>query len=387
MPSTPKPRPGEGITLTYDSKGRPRYKVRVRVGGNATGKGQKFASGTFDTLSKAREFRDETRTARRKGNVAITSKMPFRDYAEEWLRRVIASPKTRETTVGSYRSHVNNANRAFGDKPIGKITRADIEQLVATYAANGRSITTATYLIRELRSIFRDAMEDGLIARNPAARVEAQGKPKVERDALEPDEFEKVRQQLRTGKETAPDWALWQLTLSGLRRGEVMGLRWSDIDLKAGTVAINRSRVKGVHGAGSQVGKPKTKRGLRVLFISEMPDLMAALRELRDRQLADFGGEQVRSGYLALDEYGEPLAPVRWTRRWMSALKAAGVRPLPLHSARHTAITRLREAGVPDFIVAEWAGHDENIMRGVYTHAQEKGLREAGSALGKVIGG
>lgn len=384
MPTPPKPRPGEPIRLTFDGKNRPRYKVRIRVAGGDSGAGQRFANGTFDSLTEARNFVEETRSARRKGEVSVTSKMPFRDYAEEWLRRVAASPRVRPNTLVSYTTHVNLANAAFGDKALGKITRADIEQLVADYAAKGRSVTSSAYTLRQLRAIFRDAQEDGLITRNPAAKVEAQGRPKVDRDALTPAELRKVREVLRTGKETADDWALWQLTLAGLRRGEVMGLRWNDIDLKAGTVSVRRSRVKTLRG--EQIGKPKTRRGERTLYVGEMPELVEALKALRERQLATYGGEQVRTGYLALNDFGEPLGVTRWTKRWYDALEAAGVRRLPLHAARHTAVTMLRNAGVPDYVVAAWAGHDETVMRGVYTHVQEKELRAAGTALASVIG-
>jgi integrase len=88
-----------------------------------------------------------------------------------------------------------------------------------------------------------------------------------------------------------------------------------------------------------------------------------------------------------VDETGGPLRPERWTILWREHCKAAGVRAVTLHAAGHSSVTAMRDAGVADHVVAAWHGHDEYIMRKVYSHAQAEGLAAAGTALEWVFSG
>lgn len=121
------------------------------------------------------------------------------------------------------------------------------------------------------------------------------------------------------------------------------------------------------------------------LPIKDMLKVLAALRALREVQLAAFGGVQATEGYLAIDAAGQPLDPRVWTKRWVAACEPAGIAPKPLHAARHTSVTMMRDAGVPDHIVAGRHGHDESLMRGTYTHSQADELAKAGAALAGVL--
>src|SRR4029079_10452629 len=118
------------------------------------------------------------------------------------------------------------------------------------------------------------------------------------------------------------------LTLAGLRRSEVMGLRWSDVDFAAQTVTIVRGRVV-VDGKVSEDGDPKTRRGRRVLHMTD--DLRSVLRRMRDEQGAQFGFEHARSGRLAVNEAGEDLRPERYSDLWREACQAAAVPVCTLH--------------------------------------------------------
>lgn len=383
MAAPAKPRKGEPIRLVVTKTGEPRYRVVLDAEPSPDGKRRQIRS-THPNLSTARDFVRQWKADRSRGTLVAPEKQTFRQHAANWLAAREASSRTRATTITGYKTHVNTANAAFGDKALSKITSADVAALVSEYAAKGRTATSSAYLIRILRAIFREAIEDGVLVRNPAARVEAQGKPVKEREALTAAEVAKVRAWLAEDDQSKPSFACWLLTLYGLRRGEVMGLRWSDISLSGAdpTIRIQRSRVRhGVGGQAEQVGAPKTKNGLRTLPIKDMPALVESLRALRKDQLQTFGAEQVRSGYLAVWPDGTPYPPAKWSKLWDAAVAGAKVKRVSLHAARHSSVTTMRDAGVPDHIVAEWHGHDENIMRRVYSHAHGKQLRGAGGAL------
>jgi integrase len=228
-----------------------------------------------------------------------------------------------------------------------------------------------------------EAQRRKLRGNNPAEFVEPSGAESKTRQAFTVAQAAKIKR--RVSLDVL--FACWLLTLNGLRRSEVLGLRWSDIDLQAGTLTVQRGRV--IVPGGTAEGKTKTRRGKRTLPLSAIPELMAALRALRKAQLAAFGAEHVRTGYLAVDEHGEPIHPADYSAAWNAHVEAAlgdEVDSFTLHSARHASVTAMRDAGVPDHVVAAWHGHDEAVMRATYTHAHEEALAVAGEALAMAYG-
>jgi len=312
-----------------------------------------------------------------RGSFVMPDRQSFEQYAEQWHK--VRAERVREITARSYKGCLGHAYAEFGAKPLAKVTRADVERMVSALNSAKRSKRTASLTLFVVRSVFEDALHDGLIVRNPAARVEALGRDPKNRDAFSSAELAKLRERLSTDRLAG----CWLMTLYGLRRSEVMGLRWHDVDLSARTLSITRGRVD-VDGRRTAEGPTKTRRGVRTLPLPA--DVLAALRELRQSQLAAFGAEQVRSGYLAVDAKGELMRPERWSDLWRDACQAAGVPVKTLHAARHTSVTTMRDACVLDHLVGAWHGHDEVVMRRTYSHADAEGLAAAGAALAGVLG-
>ena len=122
-----------------------------------------------------------------------------------------------------------------------KITRTDIERLAASLTDAGRRARTCSLTLFVQRSIFGQALDDGLIVRNPAAKVQASGTAPKQRQALSAGDLATLRAHVagdRLG-------AVWWLTLAGLRRSEILALTWADVDLSAGTVTVSRSITSG----------------------------------------------------------------------------------------------------------------------------------------------
>jgi integrase len=177
---------------------------------------------------------------------------------------------------------------------------------------------------------------------------------------------------------------LWYLALSGLRRGEIAGLMWADVDLAAGTLIITRHRVQA--GAGTVVeNEPKTLASRRTLPLDE--SLVGVLKRASARYAAErlaLGSAHADSGYVAVNEAGEPYAPL--TRMWRKLTKAAGVRPIRLHDARHSCGTALHLRGAPLAVIAKWLGHaDAGTTARIYAHSQDDALVAAGQTLGAVV--
>ena len=232
-------------------------------------------------------------------------------------------------------------------------------------------------------AVFEEAIEEDLATRNPAKRVKPRGKAPVERRAMSGTEYERLQVAI-AGNEYE---ALWLLSLAGPRRSEVLGLKWSDLDLEERTLAVKRGRVeignrgKELTGSDSstEVGEPKTSNGYRTLPLP--PSILDALKRLRATQMQDLGLGQVRDGFVAVNAVGQPLRPEVYSDEWKKLLAGAKIGDYTLHEARHTSVTRARGAGVPDHAVAEWHGHDENVTRQTYSHSSQESLREVASAL------
>jgi integrase len=179
---------------------------------------------------------------------------------------------------------------------------------------------------------------------------------------------------------------LWYLALSGLRRGEIAGLRWSDLDLDARTVSIERNRVQA--GAGNVVeGDPKTLSSRRTLPLDD--GLVVVLRRASARYAEErlaLGTDHRDSGYVAVNEIGEPHTPDTLTRMWLKMAKAAGVRPIRLHDARHSCGTAMHLRGVPVAVIAKWLGHaNPAVTTSLYGHSQDDALKAAAKSLGAVV--
>jgi hypothetical protein len=205
---------------------------------------------------------------------------------------------------------------------------------------------------------------------------------------IAPEPYERAPDEIRRALRAADKdrhGHLWYLALSGLRRAEIAGLKWSDIDFTAGTLTIARGRVQA--GAGNVVeGDPKTLSSRRTLPLDD--GLVGILRRASVRYAEErlaLGAAHADSGYVAVNEAGQPYTPDTLTRMWHKLAKAAGVRPIRLHDARHSCGTALHLRGVPLAVIAKWLGHaDASITARIYAHSQDEALREAGKSLGGV---
>ena len=177
-------------------------------------------------------------------------------------------------------------------------------------------------------------------------------------------------------------------------RGEVLGLRWSDIDLRASTLTVNQARVLVEYQV--RIEEPKSRNGKRTLPLDG--ELVAALATLCKRQLDESAGAGAayRSGLAGLDWYqggeyvitdqaGTPVHPEWYSDEFGRLLKRAGLRRITLHDSRHTTLTLMEHAGVPISIISKWAGHyDSAFTQKTYVHASDEDLQRGQAALARI---
>ena len=175
----------------------------------------------------------------------------------------------------------------------------------------------------------------------------------------------------------------WELALSGLRRGEIAGLRWSDVDLDAKSLTVVNNRVNA--GGHTVENDPKSATSRRTLPLPNR--LVSVLKVARRRQAA----ERLALGYGAWEyvvsnEIGDPYSPSVLSRYWREAVAAAGLRHIKLHAAWHTCATLMHLQGVPVAVIAAWIGHrDATLTMRLYAHSQDDALKAAGATLDRVV--
>jgi len=284
----------------------------------------------------------------------------------DWLPAVRAT--IRPTTYVSYEGHVRRyLVPALGDKRLDEITPSDLNRLYAQLLAKLRPATVRA-IHATVRSALRDAVKWGSLDRNPAERADPPKQAHAEMTVWTAAELGTFLDKVRDHS-LYPLWLT--LAMTGLRRGEALGLRWSDVDLETRRLKVRQT----VLHAGSQViiGQPKTARGRRVVVIDQgTADVLAGMPRL---------GELI---FCHPD--GRNLHPGEVTRTFLTLVDATGLRRIRLHDLRHTHATLALQAGVHPKIVSERLGHSSIAFTlEVYSHALPSLQEEAAAQIASLI--
>ena len=283
------------------------------------------------------------------------------------------------------------ARAEFGSTRLQRLTRADVERLVRDMLATGgrggtgRSPRTVALLLTILVKSLNDAVHEGIVATNVAARVRKPAQQHREMETWTPEQMSAFL----AAVEDDPLVGAWHLSALGLRRGEVLGLRWSDVDFERGVLHVRQARVQARNTV--VVNEPKTARGRRTLPMH--PGLVAALRATRQRTMLDAAvvplrqrGARDGDRVVVVDAVGQPLTPDRYSDLFEQHVRAADLPPIRLHDMRHSALSILLAQGVPVHVVARLAGHDPSVTLRTYAHAQDAAMQTAVDQLGALFG-
>ena len=298
-----------------------------------------------------------------------------------------------EAPVNGYAYSLAPLRQKHGNLAAQKLTRQNLDKLLialrdgGTNTAKGqprrawspRSLNEAIDAWRLMLAYGCDRRD---LAHDVAAPMKKVPRPRREMQTYTPDE---IRLVLRAADKDRNEH-LWYLALSGLRRGEIAGAKWSDIDFDARTITIARNRVQ-VGAATVVENEPKTQSSRRTLPLDE--GLISVLKRASvryEKEKLALDAAHLDSGYVACNEAGKPYMPGALTNMWHRLTAAAGVRPIRLHDARHSCGTALHLRGVPMAVIAKWLGHaDASITARIYAHSQDEALRSASATLGQVV--
>ncbi|WP_285031982.1 site-specific integrase [Mycolicibacterium sp. lyk4-40-TYG-92] len=362
-----------------------RYRVKVDVGAHPETGIRQQAKRHCRTESEARKVLAELQNKAATGTYVSPSKLTVEELCANY---VAGRHNLRESSLSKLEYDLAPLRERHGKLPVQKLTKTHIDKLVTDLLAGGTKTTkgrtrrpwspiAVNKTISSIDQVLADALTQKIVTSNVAANVARVSAAHKDVDTFTAAEVGRLRKHFGT---TRLGHA-WELALYGLRRGEIAGLRWSDIDLTARTLAIVNNRVSA--GGVTVENDPKSVASRRELPLPER--LTKVLRAAKKRQTAErlAIGEHYGAGdYVVCNEAGEPYNPAVLSRYWAEAVKAAGVRHIKLHGARHTAATLMHLDGVPVAVIAAWIGHsDPTLTLRVYAHSQADALKSAGDVL------
>lgn len=345
------------VEVGRDINGKPTYKW---VGGSTTKELHDaivrvyIESGLIETLVGATFAEDEKPKEK---------SIKFKKYVSQWIE-VYKAPKLKPTTLKNYRSVLNkHLYPAFGKYEMNDVTTDDVQLWLNKNADLANK--TLKEILGLMSMIYEDAIEDGEATKNPtkSRKLVIPSTKKTEREALTLDQFKAINDNLAVlPLEERRMMAL--LMYTGMRRGEVLGLMWEDIDPTTNEIHVRRNVTYTTNQP--HIGTTKTEAGCRVIPL--IPILW---------ELLEYHGE---TGYIFGGE--KPFTRMNYNRRWYHIKKNLDLFGATAHVFRHTFLTLLSNAGVQPKIIQVIAGHaDIAVTMNRYTHGQHSEILNAGKAF------
>ena len=328
------------------------------------------------------------------GRLVGADKQTVEMFLNGWIASYERSQTVKPTTAHLAKATINHALiPALGAVRLIALDVKTIEKFLGDLLENGRTENKSNQPVglspKYVRNIFgvlhralNDAVRWGVLPHNPATNVEL---PRYERSPIKPWSGEQAGtfiQYAETKKD--PYYAIWRLLLvTGLRRGELVGLRWSDVDMPEGKITVSQTRV--MAGNKCITTTPKSRAGSRTISID--PNTVIALAQLKNEQ--EYRAEQLGSwqtDLIATTDDGRPLPPTWLYLRFKSAQRGSGLPFIHLHQARHTAVTWQLSVGTPAHIVSTRTGHRKtSTTTDVYAHFMPEQDNQASLTIGYAL--
>ena len=306
-------------------------------------------------------------------------------WLEHWLT-TIAIARVRPLTYQGYTSYVRKRIiPALGHHRLDRLQPEHLERFYADLRAQGLSSATVLQSHRILSRALKVAVQRSRVARNVCTLVDA---PSLQRKEIEPLRADEARRLLEAAKQ-GRNAARWSIALAlGLRQGEALGLKWSDIDFDAGSLTVRRA-LQRLKGKGLVMVEPKSQAGRRTIALPA--SLRKGLRTHREEQQNEraYAGEAWQEHGLVFAQVdGRPIDPGADWKAWKALLKRAEVRDARLHDARHTAATLLLQQGVPARVAMQVLGHSQiSLTLGTYSHVVPELALEAAARMEAALWG
>ena len=340
--------------------------------------------------TEARQAQAELLSKRAAGRLAVPSRKTARDVAEE-LRalyaRQVASGECSPRTLEAYEYWLSRILAVIGDRPVQKVTAADVSAMIDLWRLEGRSAAGIAGARGPLNRLFSFALRRGYITENPLDRMEPGEWPRKQKAEKRILSLEEIRSLLAAA--TAGSRALIAtLALSGLRQSEALGLTWADLDFEAGVLRVRHQLSRGANPRRVPLKTPAARRD--VLLHPGLRDLLR-----KHKAVAFQRGQAKPEDLVFCTSSGKPYGQRNATRALAGAAERAGIEGLTTHALRHGFVSWLiLELRLDPVRVAKQVGHTSAAFTlSTYSHAFEQAghadelrKRMDESEFGRVLG-
>ncbi|MGB3713862.1 MAG: site-specific integrase [Candidatus Promineifilaceae bacterium] len=298
----------------------------------------------------------------------VDERITVGDYLDYFMSNV-AAHTLAPSTIHSYSYLIRDHIRPeIGRVRLANLRPAHLQSLYSSKLNSGLSKRTVQYIHAILRRSLNEALRSGLIIRNPTDAVTPPRPTKKPPQTLSADEVNVFLKSV----EDHHWYPIYLLAITtGMRKGEILGMQWEDVDLEHGTINVKRTLVD-IQGSAT-LGKPKSATAKRSISLSGK-----AVEALRQRRLEE--------GFVFTTSTGRPISQRNLTRHFHASLEKAGLKRMRFHDLRHTAATLLLQANIHPKIVQEMLGHSTIVLTlDTYSHVIPGLHDEAASEMDRIL--
>lgn len=349
---------GAGICQRKDGK----YAARF------VGKNKKRVEKHFEKVSEAKKWLVEAKYEDEHSNIGASSQMTVNAWFDFWIHE-IKEKTTRHNTVRNYRERYDhNIRDVLGDMIISEVKPMHCQQVLNLMEKKYKGSTMEQCRIT-MASMFFYAVENQIIPTNPVTKsVKCPKKIEKKVHFLTLDEQEKF---LKAAKGTSNYYQFALILQTGLRTGEMIGLKWEDIDFKNRTISIKRTMEYRYGSQDFRIGEPKSKHGYRTIPMTQTAYeiLKTKEKEKSTRKICDLRYKD----FVFINRKGLPTKNSTYDSTIYKLADKAGIKRFSMHTLRHTFATRAIEAGIRPKTLQEILGHANiGITMNLYVHVTEE---------------
>jgi integrase len=358
-----------------------KWEARYTIGVDASGK-QKQKSIYGKTRAEVSKKLNQLLNDINKGVYVEITKITVETWLDTWMKeykKAFVKPKTYDSYYGIIEIHITPS---IGYIHLNDLRAEHIQKLYNNILKKNLSTRTVKYVHSLLHGALSQAVKNGLIVRNVTDSTTLPKQIKKEMRCFSLEEQNKFLKALDGHRYKL---AFQVLLTTGLRRGEILALKWQDIDFKEGTLKVCRTlnRVRTFEGEGRKteivIGEPKSEKGKRVIPL--LDGVLVELnkhRKLQEMEKRTSQGTYVDNGFIFCNELGKHIDTRTFEKYFKNLLKKANVEGINLHGLRHTFATRGLENGISPKVMQEILGHSTiNLTMDTYTHVLPNVKKEA----------
>lgn len=337
-----------------------------------------------DTQAEANKKKRQAEMEDERGMLATGPDMLLNTYLENWLETVKKPPIVRLSTYDKYRWYIQKyINPALGHIRLRLLSPQHVQSFYSQKLEEGLSPGTVRNLHVVLHSAMENAVKWNLVSRNVVGLVTRPSKGDHEAHVL-------TIEQARTLIETAKQHKVWALLVvalaTGMRRGELLALRWDDIDFQQERVFVRRA-VSKLNGRGYVEHEPKTKKGRRTIVLpSSVVDVLREQRGYVEELRGRAGDNWLDLGLVFPNTRGNFIELAKLWHMLDKVVKQAGLPHMRFHDLRHSAATIMLAMGIHPKVVQEILGHSSiSVTMDLYSHVLPSVQQEAAGKVDSVL--